>query len=256
MDMRILAVTAFLLILGSGVTGMELEVSIAENLGGHAAWFNLSNGPAQTFGVRWENTGSVNCLSRPRIDIYTMDNDSLGNVIYTAWGSEESIMAGGSRAWQLYSSLSEGDYAAVLRMYYCNEMFEEEPYRFSAPGREPAEDLSIENIVVHPDYIDVAVRGTGNMVVIPQDYPRGWIFQGGLVDENMIARLGFVPVGPEGTSATLMAVSSEGKYVTREFSLVVPEEEVSVPWEVAIVMLALIVFLLYVSRNIIKIWRR
>jgi hypothetical protein len=255
MDLRFLSGIMVLLLLAGQAVALDLEISVEEEVQGHAAWFSLSNGPAQIFNVRWENIGSVNCLSRPRIDFMrVMGNGTLGDLAYTAWGPEDRVLTGASREWQLYSSLPEGDYAAVLRVYHCNEIFEHEPYLFSAPGSEPGDEVSINGIEVHKDYLDVLVSGNAE-VVVPEDYPSGWIFQGGEVRDGR-ARLHFVPVSLAGVSVILRAVSAGGDAAVREFSMTVPEQEEQIPWGVIILLLVILVFLLYVTRNIINIWRR
>jgi hypothetical protein len=262
MDMRnlltlLVACIALQPVMATDSTALGLDVSIKESITGHVAWFSLSNGPAQRFSVRWENIGSVNCLARPRIDFYeSVGNASAENPVYTAWGSEDAVLSGGSSEWELYSSLPEGDYGAVLRMYHCNEIFEEEPYGFTAPGSTPGESLVIESVDVHRDYIDVIVSGDSDgAVVIPEDYPRGWIFQSGVVEENT-ARLMFVPVSHVETAVSVRAVSPEGDYAERRFSITVPEEENATPWWALVAVAAALIFLLYVSRNIINTWRR
>lgn len=270
MDLRVLAlmlvsVLAGQALLGEQATGVGLDITIREAVTGHATWFNMSDA-VQRFGVRLENTGSVNCFSRPRIDFYTLTgNSSLESLVYTAWGSEETIMTGGSREWRLCSGLPEGEYAAVLRTYHCNEIFEEEPYVFSVPSSEREDSLTIEKVEVRDGYIEVFVRSPGgarDVVVIPESYPRGWIFQAGEAGDiapggTASARLGFIPVKLDGASVTVKALSGDGRASgQRQFSMSVLKEDTSVPWGVVIVAGALLVFLLYFSKNIIKIWRR
>jgi hypothetical protein len=256
-------------ILAGHAAGLGLDVNILERVQGHADWFSLSNGPVQRFTLRWENTGSVNCLTRARIDFHVIgENGSLGSRVCTSWGSLEPLMAGQARTWELYSALPGGGYAAVLRVYYCNELFEQEPYFFNVTGSEPSEGLSIDRVEVHGDYVDVFVRspdGAGGVVVIPEEYPGGWIFQPGYAGdigpgETAGARLGFVPVMLEGAAVKIRALSGDGGlYGEREFSLSVPQEP-SPDWGtimlVSIPMAVILAVILYVSRFIIKIWRR
>jgi hypothetical protein len=240
---------------------MEVGVQVRENVLGHAAWFSISNGPVQRFSARWENIGSVNCNVRPRIDIYGVaDNGSLGDLAYTAWGSQEPVMSGGSQEWEIFSALPEGNYAAVLRTYHCNEIFEEEPLLFASPGGAGGSGLGVSSVDVHDGYVDVSVSGGQgrDIAVIPESYPRGWIFQSARTDESGRARLDFVPVGEQG-AVNIEVFSLDGEsYGSREFSLVIPEE-VQSPWTMAALgfgAAALLIIVLYSTRTIIKIWRR
>ncbi len=273
MDMRTLAVIACAVAatgLVGQAAGMGLDMNIMESVQGHATWLSLSNGPVQRFSVRWENTGSVNCLTRPRIDFYAvMGNSTLGGRVYTSWGSREPLMAGQSHSWKMYSMLPQGSYAAVLRVHHCNELFEDEPYMFAVQESRPAGNLYIDRIDVRGDYVDVAVRSTGeagDVAVIPGEYPRGWVFQPGVVKgmgpgETAVARLGFVPVWSEGTAISIRAMAMDGSaYGEREFSVSRPEEEPARDWGKLILLsvsIAIIfMVILYVSRFIINIWRR
>ncbi len=268
-SVAILASLAGQLIMAGEASGLGLGMNIMESIQGHAAMLTLSNGPVQRFTLRWENIGSVNCLSRARIDFYALaDNDTLEERVYTSWSSQEPVMAGQSHTWELYSNLPGGSYAAITMVYHCNELFEEEPYLFTVPGSEPVEGLYIDSIEVHSDYVDALVRGpgwAGGVAVIPEEYPGGWIFQSGVVDMApggvAVVRLGFVPVRLTGTAVTIRAVAMDGSvYGKREFSVSVPKEEPAREWGSFILLLAslavILVVILYVSKFIIKIWRR
>jgi hypothetical protein len=255
--------------LAGQAAGLVMKLNILESIEGHAALFSLSNGPVQRFTVRWENTGSVNCLARARIDFHVLENGSLGEgVVYTSWSSQKPLMAGQSQAWELYSDLPGGSYAAVMRMHYCNEIFEQEPYFFNVTESEPQEGLRLGVAEMGRDYVDVAVESpdyAGGVAVIPEEYPRGWIFQSGYAGdiapgEAVRVRLGFVPVRTTDTMIRFRAVSADGAvYGEREVSLSVPEEP-SPEWGtiimISIPIAIILVVVLYVSRFIIKIWRR
>jgi hypothetical protein len=253
----LLWIASFILIMGfsADVQALGLDISVTESLTGHAAVFSLDNGPAQVFNLRWENIGSVNCRVRPRIDFYQdLGNGSLGERVYISWGSEDEINSGASHEWELLSSLPEGEYAAILRVTHCHEIFSHEPFLFSSPSH-GEENLEIQGIEIHPDFVDVIVEAPDGSVIIPEEFPRGWIFEGSRVEQGR-SRLGFVPVNLEATSVTLKVIGSDGSVGLREFSMKPPAEEFSLPWGTYLTLLFMFIFLLYVSRNIIKIWRR
>jgi hypothetical protein len=239
---------------------MRMEISIEESLQGHAALFDLNNGPVQEFVLRLENTGSVNCLARPRLDIYTSGEGDLTDLAYTAWGSEEALMAGASREWRLYSALPQGSYSAVLRTHYCNEIFKLGTLNFSALGLDPDKSLTIDVLTVGENAMDLSVSGLdGKVVVIPEDYPSGWIFEAAALEEegHGQAWLGFEPVRVDGTSVMLRAISLDGlSYGERRVSLSLRKEQASSDLIYAIFILPVVFFLLYLSRNKIKIWRK
>ena len=274
MDLRfLLFITAACMLAGliGTAAGIGLNMNILEKAEGHVAWFSLFNGPVQKFDVRWENMGSVNCLSRARIDFHEVEgNGSLGGRVYTSWSSQEPLMAGESHEWELYSALPAGSYAAVLRIYHCNEIADQEPYFFNVSGGgEPEDRLYIEVAGAHREYIDVIVSspsGAGGVVVLPAGYPSGWIFQAGYAGDispggTATARLEFVPVRTDGAAISLRAVSGDGSaYGEGEFSVSLPEEEpvfglgMLILLSVSIAVILAVV--LYLSNYIIKIWRR
>jgi hypothetical protein len=164
------------------------------------------------------------------------------------------VLSGASREWELFSSLPRGEYAAVLRVYHCNEIFEHEPYMFTSAGTTEGEGPLMTGIASRQGRIEVQVSGQ-DVAVIPEDYPRGWIFQASKAQDGR-AILDFVPVGDLSTSITLKAVDASGFSSVREFSVSPGQESGGLPWGTALLLLALLFFALYVSRNIIKIWRR
>lgn len=250
--------------------GMGLDLNIREDIRGHAAWLSLSNGPVQMFTIRWENIGSANCLARARIDFCRAEgNETTGERLHTSWSSQEAIMSGQSQTWELYSSLPEGRYAAIPRVYHCNEIFEEEPYFFDVTGSEPEGAIHIEGIGLHSDSLDVLLRspeGAGEVAVVPEGYPSGWIFESGYAGdiapgESVRVSLGFVPVRLNGTAVKLVAVAMDGSVRgERVFSVSVPDEKPAPEWGTVMMLMfslaVLLVVILYVSKIIIKIWRR
>ena len=246
----------FLAIMAGTSSALDMEISVKESIQGYVAWFSLSNDGYQAFSTGWNNIGSVNCLSRPRIDMYTLDaNGSLDRMVYTVWGQEETSFSGSSSEWTLFSGLPEGEYAAVLRMYHCNEIFEQEPYVFTAPGIAEGQDPAITEVQSGPGRLDVHVSGSTDAVVVPEDYPSGWIFQSARVEDGR-AVLDFVPVGDLPTSITLRVVDASGSSSVRKVSISPLQEPQEFQWGTALILAALLFFALYVSRNIIKIWRR
>jgi hypothetical protein len=266
MGLRVLAcTTAFMLVVaGVSVQGMDLVLTIEQSLDGHLSFFTLDNRALQSFAIRWENIGSVNCMTRPRIDIYSPG----AGLVHTAWGSQERIMAGQGHEWVLHSGLEEGDYSAILRVYFCNEILEEEPFNFSVQEKATPGGLSIDSVRVYKDYVEVSVRspdGANGVAVIPEDYPTGWIFESGISGdlkpgETGLARLGYVPVRLAGTAIGIRALSAEGYSVGREFSMPALQEEPAIDWGLvmglAFAFAVIIIVALYLSRIIFKIWRR
>jgi hypothetical protein len=261
-------ILTFFCLLGLRAGAIGLDMSITENVEGYSAWFSIDNGPVQRFQVRWENIGTVNCLVRPRIDIFHVQENGTGGLVYTAWGSEEPVLSGASREWSLYSDLVQGNYSAELRMYFCNEITENHLTSFSVAPDQEEGLVSIEQLVVQERYIDVTVRSgdySGDVVVLPVEYPFGWIF----VSSNetqvssgrpSLARLSFVPVKREGVVVKIRAVSVDGRVAgEREFSVSVPDK---VPVQeglgllvLAVIMIVAIITVIYVASRIIKIWK-
>ncbi len=256
MALRLTAGLIALLLILPCAGALRMEVSVRESIQGHPAAFSLTNGPYQEFFIRWENIGSVNCMVRPRIDIYeAARNGSLGRLVHTAWGWEEPVMAGAWAEWRLFTALPEGEYAALLRTYFCHELFEEEPYLFTAPGYSEPGGISLEVTETGPGFVTISL--SEEAALVPNEYPSGWTFISGKAQEGETS-ISYEAVGETPASVSLLAVAEDGRSVVRELSLdpAKAREEQAFPawWAGAIV--ALLIFLIYASRNIIKIWRR
>ena len=94
--MRILLVVCLLwAMLLSCVYGLDIGIGVRESIKG-AAFLNVTDNPVQKIQVLWSNTGSVDCVSRARIDFYKGTQR-----FRTVWGPSDIVPAGKERVWSV-----------------------------------------------------------------------------------------------------------------------------------------------------------
>ncbi len=170
-----------LLILISGTaTSSVIEASVRETIKGQVSYLNITEKAYQKFRIFWENTGSVPCEVRIRMDIYRKNGSE---VVYSGWSGKKPIINSEEKEFVIYSSVPEGDYSAVLRAYQCNEIRNIGPYGFhSEPSGGGSGVLEIVGLNAYEDEMEVFVRSSEymeNAYVVPDGYPLGWIVESG-----------------------------------------------------------------------------
>ena len=158
--------------------GIEVVVDIKGIIHGRKGFLNYTKNvnDFQKVLLDWENTGSVSCKVRTRVDFY---NNSES--VYVGWSKEESLESGDHVVMEVYWLPKEsGNYTANITVYQCNNLFYVDTINFSVNKKLllplPA-NLSVksnENTV----YVRIeAKEDLDGLVIIPSYYPLGWIFE-------------------------------------------------------------------------------
>ncbi len=177
-----------LVLLAGLAWGIEITVTIApENTG----TFPVVSHPTGTVRgvlwnyVDWENTGSLNCDTFLRADYYDEDH----NLLQTSWSGIKIIEAGDYERletfWYPYNY--SGNVSVVLRVYACKDVFPITNYTVfvnnSLPNGTDIIDEGRKSMRVsswHDErhvYLKIeSKKQLGRVIVYPQAYPLGWIF--------------------------------------------------------------------------------
>jgi hypothetical protein len=258
MDVKILFLV--LLFLVPGVLALDIKLNIDEKIDGHMPWLNVTSFPPQKFAMTWENTGSIACRSMARIDFFREDER-----VYTSWGPESLLRTGESASWELYSFLNESGYNFTVTVYHCNEPFQLGPYELSIqkPGQ-AADSIKIVNSDANEESVNVYVmaeKDLENVVVIPADYPTGWIFESGRIEsirrgETKVVTMNYRPTLWEGAAVTFVAATEDGSYAQTKPVILRRQETDYSGIFFAILSIAIVTIYLYCKKPKIRIWKK
>ena len=156
---------------------MIINVEIEDIISGRSAYHNFSNASIISFNLDWENIGSIDCKVRLRMDILDLNSSNL----YVSWSKEEILAPGsGTLLSAYYLPKKSGNYSATIKLYYCNDIYTISSFNFSFTKQEFKElNLSL-NIATTRNQIKFKIkpkRNIDNLYIIPENYPRGWIFE-------------------------------------------------------------------------------
>ncbi len=206
--MRRIGILGILLLISVVSAGIQITVSISGVIDGNIAYLdvpNLVNNTPQKFLLDWENLGSVACRVRARVDVY-----NKSELIYTAWSKEVPMEPGYHSSLEAYFyPTTSGNYTAKISVYYCNLMEEKTNVNFTviiAEKNVTNKTISKAEIPLEiktrstEDYVEMRIRAKeniSNLLVIPRDYPLGWIFPSERIDinagEEKVVRIKYIP---------------------------------------------------------------
>jgi hypothetical protein len=134
--------------------------------------FNVVN-----FSTELYNTGSVPYDARARVYVY---NES--RLIFSGWSQKEDMMPGDKKTFDVYwYANSPGNYESKLRVYFGNEIIENEKRDFQIEDSlEPEDIFLIESFRTYDDHVVfdvVSKKDVKNVIILPSDYVSGWIFE-------------------------------------------------------------------------------
>ena len=160
--------------------GMQISAEIKSLIDGYPEYVNYSmvlNDSPQEFKLSWVNSGSVGCLTRIRTDVL-----KDGELVYTSWSEELPVEAGDYRAFTSYWQPNEsGNYTGEVKVYYCMLIYNGPELNFTALISNRT-GLNPFSVTVGNDAENIRLKVTSNrdlsqVVVIPVDYPLGWVFE-------------------------------------------------------------------------------
>jgi hypothetical protein len=229
MKVRQIVPIFFLCIFPTIVIAMTVNVEIEGISNGRNSFFDFNNSSILSFKFDWENIGSVDCNTMLRIDI--IDNSSKA---YTAWSDEYALAPGGGKLFEVYYIPKEsGNYTAEMNLYYCNEILPLTSFNFSFIKPELKDlDILIETSSNENEiyFVFESDRDLDELIVIPKEFPKGWIFNSirldGLVSgEKRAVSMDYKSAVWRPRNITF-AVFSDGGY--QEFSVELKKKEESI----------------------------
>jgi len=214
------------------VNAVELKVKVKGNIGGYIEYFQLEKevDSVQKFLVQWYNSESVSCLSRMEYRI-----EKNGEFVDVVWSDEKEMAAGISRHFEAYWPPEEkGNYSATLVIHHCHNTIKSEPFNFSVVSvGEPKEKIEIKVINIPERKIEVTLKSESdlnNVLVVPTNYPLGWIFNGEKLEslkagEETKVVMEYEPSIWMEETVNLQAVSLDGEHSSEEIEFNLVEKE-------------------------------
>jgi hypothetical protein len=221
MRKTLLILICFLFLIGVAYSAV-VEVGIAETLEGNISSlnFDVSSNVAK-FSIEFYNTGSVPYKARIKTEIF---NNS--DMVFSGWGQEMDFMSGEKKISDIYWYANNiGDYFAKLKVYFGNDVKEYRKFGFSVSNFVEAEDVfKIKDLRTYDNYIvfDVQSReDVENVIVIPNNYTPGWIFEQEEIgnmsgNSSKFVLVNYYPTIWKPSNVSLSIVSSDGRYYTEE----------------------------------------
>ncbi len=169
----------FLLLLAtSGSAFILIDVGVHETVAGTAPQVAASDGFPQHIDVTWENTGSVGCTARARIQYR---NASTGKPVHEAWSRESKLWPGAFAEWRITTVLPAGRYTYSAEVFHCTEHIQagNGTLRSTGPRKHSTADTAVTlrtqtatRDTIHA-YIEPSVTAD-TVHIIPTAYPPGW----------------------------------------------------------------------------------
>lgn len=252
--------------------GLVLNVNIKSQIGGVIDYLNYSkkiNSTPQEILINWANIESIGCDVRFRVDIY--QNTSNGSkLVYTGWSEKKGIEPGDHGLFKIYwfpKNLS-GNFTGKIRLYSCAEIFNVEKnisFEVIKPKQTFNETKDFDvNVETTKKWVDIKIKANKDikdLIIIPKEYPIGWIFESEKIDEikegeEKTIRLNYEASIWKPVGITLELVTMDGKdYKTLQFILA---EKKEFPWNQVIIAVLSIIILILISINLknIKLIRK
>jgi hypothetical protein len=193
-----------------------IEVDVSEYVKGDIVSYsrNVSFNVVK-FSTEFSNTGSIAYKARARIFVYKDDK-----LAFTGWSQEKTLMPGSRKTFDIYwYSNSPMKYKAKLRLYFGNEIIESEEKEFQIDKiLVPEDTFEIMNFRTYDDYVIFDIKSkkdAKDVMVIPSNYPLGWIFEQKTIDfirkDSMkTVLINYYPTVWEPKSLKLMIVGENG----------------------------------------------
>lgn len=223
MDMK-LWILLFVILLFTAAHAIRVKVRVPPVIRGDMLVFNYTSGRTQSFYMLWENTGSVGCRARARVEFY-----NASQLAYVGWSEEVALWPGASGHLHLHTRLPAGNYTFRLYLHHCYETFSLGSYTIRALTLHPNVSLTtidIREVKVGEEWIEAKLRAKLDVEVIAvvSNYPAGWIFESARRvlphNKSVSLRLGYEPSIWRESPVTLEVVSVDGRHLaTKHFVL-------------------------------------
>lgn len=252
--MKALITILFVLALVSiTVQSLRIEADVKGVISGGTSWVNVSAGSIQKAAVFWQNTGSSGCMARARTDFFA---ENTSDIAYSAWSSEKPLAPSEESEFDMMSLLPPGRYSAFIRFYQCNEIIRKGPYEVIVASSPKEGSIEILGVTTYTDRAVVFVSSreeAGDIYVIPERYPTGWMFESGKITgmypgDTGFAVLGYDPGLWRESNVTFAAVTGDGRFVSRATFLLKRQSDIPMI-AVAIPGVAILFVLLLASKR-------
>ena len=214
----LLIIFVFFLLFSTLVLSTTLDVGVSEDVSIKIINenLNISNNVVK-FSTEFYNIGSVGYKGRARLFVYNGTN-----LISDGWSEEKSLMPGEKKTFDIYwYAKYSGNYEYVLRMYYGNEILENDKKELKINETHKPEDIfEITNYRTYDDHIIFDLKSkedARDIVIIPYRYVTGWIFEQKAIpnmekDSVKAVSLNYIPLIWAPANLTLAVASDNGKY--------------------------------------------
>jgi len=234
----LISIFILVIILAFPLNSQEVEVYIKGVLKSEVTSlkYNSELKYGEPFKVSFEilNSGSLDYRARVRLDVLNGDD-----LFYAGWSKEIPLWPGQSRYYELYfyPVNMTGNFTGKIRIYHANEIKELEPVQFKIESMiTPEKNIQLTGIKTYEDRIEVGLRSDqelNNVIIIPSDYPMGWIFEQSKIDEirkgeEKKVELRYEPTIWKPTEVVIHVFTEDGKQHTSESFLMERENPVSI----------------------------
>jgi hypothetical protein len=174
----LLTILVGFLFLASIASAAVLEVGVKEKIEANLSSMTFDNSSNMVrFSFEVYNTGSVPYKARIKDDVSNSDD-----VVFSGWSQESDLMPGDKKDFDIYwYASSAGDYSSKVKIYFGDDVKEYKKVDLTVSDyKEPEDVFNISNFRTYDNYVvfDLSSKEDAeNVVIIPQKYTPGWIFE-------------------------------------------------------------------------------
>lgn len=201
--------------------GTSIEVNVADMVNSEAKELSRTlNNNVLKVSYDVLNSGSSGYGARMRLDVFNGTGQTA-----TLWSREEKLIPGERRTISMYwyGPQDNENITVKARLYRAYETAEVGNLTEKFGKGDAEESIELDKIRVYDDEIRFRIKSrsdTERIIVYPEEYPRGWIFEQGTVDNIEAGRLKPASIHYETglfseKRITLLAVSEDGRYYGR-----------------------------------------
>jgi len=222
MAVRNFAIIFFVIFLLYSVVAQVINVGISEMIKTDLVWLNynktLNNGLPLNISFEVYNSGSVGSNTRVRLDVLKENK-----TVFTGWSEEKPLQPGSRSYFEIYwyPFNMRGKFTIKLRNYIANEIKDLGSFQINVKDFTKAEkNIEILSPKIYKNEISLLLKSDENLenvLIIPTDYPTGWIIEQGKINKirkNVIydVEIKYDPSLWKKDSVTFIAVTEDGKY--------------------------------------------